>query len=75
MTVYVVTNVEAGWDCVYGVFGTLKALRGYLAPEEDWNKNGSSLKKNSPYYNTSLRELKKLIEKGPLIIHEKELEE
>jgi len=30
MTVYVVTNVEMGWDCVCGVFSSIKSLAQYF---------------------------------------------
>lgn len=30
MKVFVVTNVEAGWDCVRGVFGSFKSLANHL---------------------------------------------
>ena len=72
MSVYVVTNVEMGWDCVCGVFSTVEGLAGFFAPEDDWDENGY-IKKDSPFYNMSLDELKDRIQLGPYVIHDKNL--
>jgi len=71
--VYVVTDVEMGWDCVRGVFSSIESLREYLTPEDDYLEDGE-INPDSPYYNASLEKLEELIQFGKLVIHEKWLQ-
>lgn len=66
---YVVTNVEMGWDCVCGVFKSKKSLRYYLVPEDDLDDD-CKIRKESPYYKASISTLKELIRNRPLVIHD-----
>lgn len=44
MTVYVITDVEAGWDCVYGVFYKREDAIDYCKDENgEYDKDESAL--------------------------------
>lgn len=49
--VYVVTNVEAGWDCVYGVFKSFNSLKEFFRNYYEFLED-----KEENYYFESLTE-------------------
>lgn len=49
-TVYIFLNLEAGWDCIIGVFGTLESLKRAIIREfeNDWDSE-ALLEKFNPF--------------------------
>lgn len=69
-TVYVVTNVEAGWDCVRGVYSTYESLLDYFLERYEDDKDGDGITEN-----TTLDKLEDFLQKNDSrnIIHYKRL--
>ena len=71
MQVYVVTNVEDGWDCVHGVFDGLEQLKKYF--EEGLDMSNIDLEDGlytSLDHITTINELEEFIQNTSYIIHE-----
>jgi hypothetical protein len=65
MEVYVVTNVEAGWDCVCGVYSSLMGLKEFFA---DRMESISRLSEEE-LDKMSLDGLEEMVEGSAYIIH------
>ena len=74
MQVYVVTNVEDGWDCVHGVFVNLDQLKEFF--EEVFDMSNIDLEDglyNNLNHITTIDELEEFILDSSFVIHEKYL--
>jgi len=58
-TVYVVTNVEAGWDCVRGVYSSYESLLDYFLERYEDDEDGDGITEN-----TTLDELENFLQKN-----------
>lgn len=80
MIVYVVTNVEAGWDCVCGVFSSAEELADYFTSLEIdyWEEDPiteEEVKKVKDFTGMSIESIEKFLDEAstPYIIHVSEL--
>lgn len=71
MEVYVVTNVEMGWDNVCGVFSSLESLKDFFAGRME---SIEEIDENGLLGTISLDDLQELIQDSAYIIHEKDLD-
>lgn len=65
MKVYVVTNVEMGWDCVCGVYSSLRSLQEFFAERMEVISELSEEELNK----MSLDSLEEIIQGSAYIIH------
>jgi len=71
--VYVVTNVEAGWDCVMGVFASLESLLDYFIDcgRSCYMRYNDDDELYFPINkDTTLDELEDYVQEGPHVIRE-----